>query len=64
LAKDKVDKVVDIKTDLEISGTYYLHSPVWFLAYEYKGKRFQVIMDGASGQIVTGDLPGENFNLV
>jgi len=64
LAKDKVDKVVDIKTDLEISGTYYLHSPVWFLAYDYKGKRFQVIMDGASGQIVTGDLPGENFNIV
>jgi hypothetical protein len=64
LAKDKVDKVVDIKTDFEISGTYYLHSPLWFLAYEYKGKRFQVIMDGASGQIVTGDLPGENFNLV
>jgi len=64
LAKDKVDKVVDIKTDLEISGTYYLHSSVWFLAYDYKGKRFQVIMDGASRQVVTGDLPGENFNLV
>jgi hypothetical protein len=64
LAKDRVDKIVDIKTDFQISGTYYLHTPIWFLAYDYKGKRFQVIMDGASEQIVTGGLPGEDFNLV
>jgi hypothetical protein len=64
LAKDRVDKIVDIKTNFDISATYYLHAPVWFLAYNYKGKRFQVVMDGASGQIIKGDLPGEDFKLV
>jgi hypothetical protein len=64
LAKDRVDRIVEIKTNFDVSGTYYLHAPVWFLSYDYKGKRFQVIMDGASGQIITGDLPGEEFNLV
>jgi len=64
LAKDKVDKIIEINTSFDISGAYYLHSPVWFLAYDYKGKRFQTIMDGASGQVIKGDLPGENFNLI
>ena len=64
LAKDRVDKIVDITTNFEVSGTYYLHAPVWFVAYGYKGKRFQVLMDGASKQIITGDLPGQDFNLI
>ena len=64
LSKDRVDKIVDIKTTFDISATYYLHAPVWFLAYEYKGKKFPVLMDGASGQIIKGDLPGEDFKLV
>ena len=64
LAKDRVDKIVEINTNLNVSGTYYLHAPLWFLAYTYKGKRFQIIMDGASGEIVKGDLPGEDFNLI
>jgi hypothetical protein len=64
LAKDRVDKIEEIKTNFEISTTYYLHAPVWFLAYGYKGKQFQTIIDGSSGQIIKGDLPGENFNLV
>jgi hypothetical protein len=64
LAKDRVDRIIDIKTNFDISATYYLHAPVWFLTYAYKGKRFQIIMDGASRQIVKGDLPGEDFNLI
>jgi hypothetical protein len=64
LAKDRVDRIVEIKTNFDVSGAFYLHAPVWFIGYEYKGKRFQVLMDGASGQIITGDLPGENFNIV
>jgi hypothetical protein len=64
LAKDRVDKIADIKTNFEISGTYYLHAPVWFLTYAYKDKRYQVLLDGASCQIIKGDLPGEDFKLI
>ena len=64
LAKDRVDRIIEIKTNFDISSTYYLHAPVWFTAYGYKGKRFQIIMDGASGEIIKGDLPGEDFHLV
>lgn len=64
LAKDKVDRVVDIKTDLDVKGTYYLHSPVWFIAYGYKNSRHQVLLDGASGEVIKGDLPNEDFKLI
>jgi len=64
LAKDRVDKIIDIKTNLEVSGSYYLHAPVFFLTYAYKDKRYQVILDGASGQIIKGDMPGEDFKLI
>ena len=64
LAKDKVDKIVDIKTNFEVSETSYLHAPVWFLTYAYRDKRYQVLLDGASGQVIKGDLPGEDFKLI
>jgi len=64
LAKDRVDRIVDIKTSFDVSGSYYMHAPVWFLTYDYKGKQFRVIIDGASGQVITGDLPSGDFNLI
>ena len=64
LAKDRVDKITDIQTNFEVSGTYYLHAPVWSITYTYKDKRYQVLLDGASGQIIKGDLPGEDFKLI
>jgi hypothetical protein len=64
LAKDKIDRVVDAKTEFDISGTYYLHAPVWFVTYGYKNTRYQVLVDGASGQVIKGDMPSENFKLL
>jgi len=64
LSRDKIDRVVDIKTDLDVSGTYYLHAPVWFITYGYKNSRYQVLLDGASGQVIKGDLPSEDFKLL
>ena len=63
LAKEKVDRVVDVKTSMDVKGTYYLHSSVWFITYEYKNSRYQVLMDGASGEIIKGDVPKEEFKL-
>jgi len=27
----------------------YLHAPIWFILYEYRGERYDVIVDGARG---------------
>jgi len=63
LAKEKMDRVIDLKTSMDVNGTYYLHSPVWFIAYLYKNSRYQVLMDGASGDVIKGDVPKEEFKL-
>jgi hypothetical protein len=64
VAKDKVDRVLDIKTSFDVSGTFYLHAPVWFINYSYKGARHKVILDGASGEVITGELPSGDFKLL
>lgn len=64
LAKDTVDKIVEIKTEFEVSNTLYLHSPIWFVNYEYKKQRYRILIDGATGEIIKGDLPPPEFKLL
>jgi hypothetical protein len=64
LSKDNVDRLVDIKTELDVSGTYYLHAPVWFVTYVYKNSRYQVLLDGSSGEVIKGDLPNQDYKLL
>ena len=63
LAKEKMDRIIDLKTSMDVKGTYYLHSPVWLITYLYKNSRYQVFMDGASGGVIKGDVPKEEFKL-
>ena len=64
LAKQDVDKIVEMKTDLEIGDAVYLHAPAWFIVYEYKGERYHLILDGATGTVIKGDIPSAKFGLV
>jgi hypothetical protein len=64
LSKEKVDRIVDIKTDLDVSGTYYLHAPVWFVTYTYRNSRYPVLLDGSSAEVIKGDLPSQDFKLL
>lgn len=64
LAKDKVDRITDIKTNFDVSGSAYLHAPVWFVTYAYKNTRYEVFLDGSSGEIIKGDLPTESFKVL
>ena len=64
LAKEDVDKVIDWVTDFEFVETVYLHAPIWFIVYEYKKKRYSMILDGATGTVIKGDIPAPEFGLV
>jgi hypothetical protein len=33
------------------------------MEYEYKNERYRVIMDGATGAIIKGDIPPPSFGL-
>src|SRR4030066_1110871 len=62
LQKD-VDKIIELNTEFKVTQEVYLHAPVWFIKYEYKGSAYQLIIDGATGVAVKGDIPSSKFGL-
>jgi hypothetical protein len=64
LLQQDVDKIVEIKTELTLKQMVYLHAPIWFVKYEYKGNVLQLIIDGTSGTALKGDIPSSKFGLL
>ena len=63
LVQQDVDRIIEMKTEVDISQTVYLHAPVWFTKYEYKGKTYQLLVDGATGTAIKGDIPSVKFGI-
>lgn len=64
LVQQDVDKIIEIKNEINVSQAVYLHAPIWFIKYEYKGKTYQLMIDGASGTVVKGDIPSGGFGIL
>jgi len=63
LAQQDVDKIIEMKNEIKINQTVYLHAPIWFIKYDYEGKIYQLLMDGATGTVIKGDIPSTEFGL-
>src|SRR3989304_3470579 len=63
LLQQDVDRIIELKTEFNVTQEVYLHAPVWFIKYEYKGSAYQLIIDGATGVAVKGDIPSSKFGL-
>ena len=61
LLKQNVDKIIEIHTEITMKQAIYLHAPIWFVKYEYKGNTYQLILDGAAGMVLKGDIPSSSF---
>ena len=61
LLKQDVDRIIEIHTEINVKQAVYLHAPVWFMKYEYEGKTYQLILDGAAGMALKGDIPSSKF---
>ena len=57
LLKDVVDVVEDARTQTVMKDAEFLHAPIWLATYAYRDRDFRIILDGASGEIVRGDIP-------
>jgi hypothetical protein len=64
LIKQDVDRVLEMKTDFDAGEAVYLHAPAWLVVYEYKGGRYNIWLDGATGAIIKGDIPAAAFGLI
>jgi DNA-directed RNA polymerase subunit RPC12/RpoP len=61
LAEQEVDKIIEIETAFKIDDAYYLHAPVWIMRYKFKGKNYQVLLDGSKGEVIKGDIPTDSL---
>jgi len=61
LLQQDVDKVVELSTDFTVKQMVYLHAPLWFVKYDYKGNAYQLIIDGTTGTALKGDIPASKF---
>ena len=57
LLSSEIDVIQSIKTTLDIKNTEFVHAPVWEVKYEYGGSSYELLIDGASGTVIRGDIP-------
>jgi hypothetical protein len=61
LLQQDVDRVIEMKTEYTPKQIVYLHAPIWFIKYNYKGKDYQLIVEGTGGAALKGDIPSARF---
>jgi hypothetical protein len=61
ILQQDVDRIVEATTTLTLKQMVYLHAPVWFIKYDYKGNSYQLIIDGSQGMALKGDIPTSKF---
>jgi hypothetical protein len=61
LLQQDIDKIVEATTTVNLKQMVYLHAPAWFIKYEYKNNNYQMIVDGATGMVLKGDIPSSKF---
>ena len=63
LVQQDVDRIIEVKNEIKMNQVVYLHAPIWFVEYEYKDKTYQLLVDGASGTVIKGDIPSTGFGI-
>jgi hypothetical protein len=61
LSQQDIDKIIEMKTDVDVQQVVYLHAPVWFVKYQYNAKIYQLLIDGSTGTTIKGDIPTTKF---
>ncbi len=64
LVKQEVDQVTEFSTDFKVDTPTYVHAPLWFAQFEYKGRSYNAILDGSSGAVLRGDVPSADFKML
>ena len=64
LTKQIVDRVLSFSTEFTLETPTYIHAPLWFGQYEYKGRTFNALIDGNSGTVLRADIPPVEFRSI
>ncbi|MEM2098995.1 MAG: zinc ribbon domain-containing protein [Candidatus Bathyarchaeia archaeon] len=63
LLQQEVDKILEARFEFNVKQAVYLHAPIWFIKYEYRGKGYSLLLDGATGTVVKGEIPQKGFGI-
>ena len=63
LLEKELDVISGLVTTYDVRNTEFLHVPAWFVTYQYNGKMYNLILDGATGQDVKADIPQKGKGL-
>ena len=64
LAKQEIDQIMSFNTTFKVDRPTYIHAPVWFGNYEYKGRSYNALLDGSSGEVLRADIPQTDFKIL
>ena len=64
LLKQDVDRIVEMTTEYNVKQVVYLHAPIWFIKYTYRGENYQMLIDGVKGMVVKADIPQKGFGIL
>ncbi len=57
LIGDEVDDLIEVSTRVDIKDTEFVHAPLWFARYSYRNRMYEMILDGALGEVIKADIP-------
>ncbi|MEM3504122.1 MAG: hypothetical protein QW134_07865 [Nitrososphaeria archaeon] len=57
LVQREVDKILSFSCEVKVLEKNYLHAPIWFIVYEYKGGLYKLYIDGARKDVIFGEVP-------
>jgi len=63
LLQEEVDDVIEAKTNVDVKDSEFVHAPIWFAKYSYRGKTYEMTIDGSTGEIIKADVPPPEFGL-
>ncbi len=63
LLQEEVDDIIEANSSVAIKDTEFVHAPVWFARYTYRGKMYDMTIDGASGEVIKADVPPPEMGL-
>ncbi|MEJ5328149.1 MAG: hypothetical protein WHU54_07890 [Candidatus Bathyarchaeia archaeon] len=63
LLQQELDRIIEMSTAFNVKQAVYLHAPVWFIKYEYRSRNYQLLIDGATGNVIKGEIPQKGFGI-
>lgn len=57
LLKNEVDDLTEFTPAITIRTGEFLHAPVWHVRYAYHGAEYTLLLDAASGEPITAEMP-------